>query len=73
MAILAVNAGSSSLKFSLHAWDGSTDVGRTLLVGAIEGLEPQGQPVWRCRGAGSGPCLMALAVRSNVRWHRCRR
>lgn len=55
MAILAVNAGSSSLKFSLHAWDGSTDVGRMLLVGAIEGLEPQGQPVWSCRGAGSGP------------------
>ncbi len=53
MAILSVNAGSSSLKFSLHAWDGGAGIGRTLLVGAIEGLEPQGQPAWRCRVPGA--------------------
>lgn len=43
MAILAVNAGSSSLKFSLHPTvDGQ--VQSDLLSGNIQGLEPGGQP-----------------------------
>jgi acetate kinase len=44
MAILAVNAGSSSLKFSLHPLqDGQ--VQPYVLSGCIQGLEPQGTPV----------------------------
>ena len=42
MAILSVNAGSSSLKFALYPIDGQR-VGDALLTGAFEGLEPQGQ------------------------------
>ena len=43
MAILAVNAGSSSLKFSLHPLkDGQ--VQPFVLSGNIQGLEPQGSP-----------------------------
>ena len=43
MAILAVNAGSSSLKFSLHPLkDGQ--VQPFVLSGNIQGLEPQGTP-----------------------------
>ena len=53
MAILAVNAGSSSLKFSLHplAQDGET--GAAALTGVIEGLEPQGMPRMRWRDGAS--------------------
>lgn len=44
MAILAVNAGSSSLKFSLHPLkDGQ--VQPFVLCGNIQGLEPQGSPM----------------------------
>lgn len=44
MAILAVNAGSSSLKFSLHPRkDGQ--VQPFVLSGNIQGLEPQGSPM----------------------------
>ena len=43
MAILSVNAGSSSLKFAFYPIDGQR-VGDALLTGAFEGLEPQGQP-----------------------------
>lgn len=43
MAILAVNAGSSTLKFSLHPLDG-TQVLPSVLTGNIQGLEPGGQP-----------------------------
>jgi acetate kinase len=43
MAILAVNAGSSSLKFSLHPFkDGQVQA--DLLSGNVQGLEPGGQP-----------------------------
>lgn len=76
MAILAVNAGSSSLKFSLHPLL-SGRVQPSVLSGCIEGLEPGGRPemVWlfagqRQRQAVSGPgetpfaqalaCLRAL-------------
>ncbi|MBS7348920.1 MAG: acetate/propionate family kinase [Comamonas sp.] len=43
MAILAVNAGSSSLKFSLHPVEGGQVLPHTL-SGNIQGLEPNGQP-----------------------------
>jgi acetate kinase len=43
MAILAVNAGSSSLKFSLHPLQDAVAM-PSVLTGSIEGLEPQGSP-----------------------------
>ena len=43
MAILAVNAGSSSLKFSLHPLQGG-QVQAFVLSGNIQGLEPNGSP-----------------------------
>lgn len=48
MAILAVNAGSSSLKFSLHPLLHDA-VQPQVLSGSIQGLEPGGSPVmeWR--------------------------
>ena len=61
MASLSVNAGSSSLKFSLHPLL-SGRVQPSVLTGCIEGLEPGGQPemAWtyagqRQREAVSGP------------------
>ncbi len=51
MAILAVNAGSSSLKFSIHPLqDGQAQ--RSVLTGSIEGLEPAGEPLlgWTFQG-----------------------
>lgn len=44
MAILAVNAGSSSLKFSLHPLQDGGKVQPSVLSGCIEGLEPGGTP-----------------------------
>ena len=51
MAILAVNAGSSTLKFSLHPLKAS-QVQPSLLAGKIQGLEPGGMPEigWSCQG-----------------------
>jgi len=51
MAILAVNAGSSTLKFSLHPVQGD-QVLPSVLTGSIQGLEPQGTPEisWREQG-----------------------
>ena len=46
MTILAVNAGSSSLKFSLHPIV-QDEVGPPSLTGTIEGLEPGGSPQMR--------------------------
>lgn len=43
MAILAVNAGSSTLKFSLHPLDNGV-VQAQILSGSIQGLEPHGTP-----------------------------
>ena len=43
--VLAVNAGSSSLKFGLYAADGPA-----LWTGACEGLEPGGSPLAHLRG-----------------------
>ena len=52
MAILAVNAGSSTLKFSLHPLQ-EGQVQPSVLTGSIQGLEPQGTPEisWRQQGA----------------------
>ena len=44
MTILAVNAGSSSLKFALYPADGKGDVLPAILTGRVEGLEPNGHP-----------------------------
>ncbi|MFM8467238.1 MAG: acetate/propionate family kinase [Oxalobacteraceae bacterium] len=46
MAILAVNAGSSSLKFSLHPL-AEGEVQAPVLTGNIDGLEPSGSPQMR--------------------------
>lgn len=72
MAILAVNAGSSSLKFSLHPlFEGQVQA--SVLTGSIQGLEPQGSPdlLWRHLGVttqGKLPCSegdpFASALRS---------
>ena len=42
MAVLSVNAGSSSLKFAIYPVQGQA-VGNALLTGTFEGLEPGGQ------------------------------
>lgn len=51
MAILAVNAGSSTLKFSIHPLL-KRQVQPSVLTGSIEGLEPGGAPVlgWTFQG-----------------------
>ncbi|GAA3986661.1 acetate/propionate family kinase [Comamonas faecalis] len=51
MAILAVNAGSSSLKFSLHPLKNG-EVLPDILSGQVQGLEPGGTPAldWQLRG-----------------------
>jgi acetate kinase len=51
MAILAVNAGSSTLKFSVYPLDGG-EVQGSVLNGSIQGLEPGGQPTvgWTWQG-----------------------
>lgn len=51
MAILAVNAGSSTLKFSIHLNQGA-QVQACVLTGSIQGLEPGGSPQldWSVRG-----------------------
>lgn len=51
MAILSVNAGSSTLKFSLYPLS-SGQVQPSVLSGSIQGLEPQGTPTlgWTYRG-----------------------
>lgn len=72
MAILAVNAGSSSLKFSLHPYEGGQVLPHTV-SGNFEGLEPGGQPIlgWKHQGkkhketivvpANGAPFQVALA------------
>ena len=51
MAILAVNAGSSTLKFSIHPIHAG-QVQSSVLTGSIQGLEPGGAPVlgWTFEG-----------------------
>lgn len=62
MAILAVNAGSSTLKFSIHPLlEGQVQA--SVLTGTIQGLEPGGSPVldWAFQG---GKHSQQLAVTS---------
>jgi len=75
MAILAVNAGSSSLKFSLYTRREACVTG-SILAGSIEGLEPGGKPQmkWSSEGrssslvidARSDPFAHALAALSDL-------
>lgn len=60
MAILAVNAGSSTLKFSLHPRQG-TQVQASVLSGSIQGLEPGGRPevTWSFQGQPQRQTLAA--------------
>ena len=60
MAILAVNAGSSSLKFSLHPLQAG-EVQASVLTGNIQGLEPGGAPEIGWTFAGQRHCE-ALAL-----------
>ncbi len=58
MAILSVNAGSSTLKFSLHPTrEGQAQA--SILSGNIQGLEPGGSPVmdWTLNGAKQSQTL----------------
>lgn len=74
MSILAVNAGSSSLKFALYPLQGQT-VSEAEMTGCIEGLEPSGQAriSWSVQGqaktcetlevaAGAEPFDVALSA-----------
>jgi acetate kinase len=60
MAILAVNAGSSTLKFSLHPRHGAQAL-PSVLSGNIQGLEPGGAPEmgWSFNGASHKQALPA--------------
>lgn len=61
MAILAVNAGSSTLKFSMYPLDGD-GVHPSVLSGSIQGLEPGGAPVldWTFQGQRKSQSLLAM-------------
>lgn len=60
MAILAVNAGSSSLKFSIHLTQGAQVQG-CLMTGSIQGLEPGGTPRlgWSVQGGSTQSRMLA--------------
>lgn len=63
MSILAINAGSSSLKFALYPLQkgsGAEAVSPATLSGSIEGLQPGGQPRlgWRASDADHGEMLL---------------
>ncbi len=62
MAILAVNAGSSTLKFSVYPLDGG-GVQPSVLSGNIQGLEPGGQPTvgWTWQGRAQQQALPAVS------------
>jgi acetate kinase len=63
MSILAVNAGSSSLKFALYPIEGKGSarcIGEAEVTGNIEGLEPAGQP--RISYCASGQAKASAAV-----------
>ncbi len=60
-SVLSVNAGSSSLKFSLHpVADG--DAGAATLSGLAEGLEPGGRPMLRIKAPGLDGGARAVAA-----------
>ncbi len=58
MAVLSVNAGSSSLKFAVYPVI-DKKVGAALLTGSFEGLEPGGQPLlsWKVNGQKNNEAL----------------
>ena len=60
--MLAVNAGSSSLKFAVYPVQGA-DVGPAGLSGMAEGLEPGGQPVIRVQVPGQPAAKTVLSLR----------
>jgi acetate kinase len=64
MAILAVNAGSSTLKFSLYPLSDG-EVQHQILTGSIEGLEPGGAPLmsWTYKGEAAHKSLASNAER----------
>ena len=63
MSILAVNVGSSSIKFALYAVRDNT-VGDAEMSGAIEGLEPAGraQIQWSSKGESRQTDTIAIAA-----------
>ena len=63
MAILAINSGSSSLKFSLHPLQGG-QVQPHVLSGCIQGLEPGGTPSldWKYQGQKQQEALAVPAA-----------
>ncbi len=62
MGILALNAGSSSLKFSLYPVDREAEgcIGSAGLQGALEGLQPGGQPVLHWQQGQDSPQSIEL-------------
>ena len=62
MSLLAVNAGSSSLKFSLYPLAGQS-VAASILTGQFQGLEPHGTPQmsWQIDGKTGSDRLAASA------------
>ncbi len=62
MSLLAVNAGSSSLKFSLYPLSGNS-VTASILTGQFQGLEPHGTPQmsWQFEGKASTEALVSGA------------
>jgi acetate kinase len=62
-AVLAVNAGSSSLKFAVYPVLGDA-VGPAGLSGLAEGLEPGGQPVIRIQAPGQVAVKSTLALQT---------
>jgi acetate kinase len=67
MAILSVNAGSSTLKFSVHPLQAG-EVQPSVLTGCIQGLEPGGRPElgWTFQGRAQ---RRALAVSGGDSFH----
>ena len=63
MSILAVNVGSSSIKFALYAVRDNT-VGEAEMSGAIEGLEPAGRAriQWASKGESRQTDTIALSL-----------
>ena len=63
MSILAVNVGSSSIKFALYAVRDNT-VGEAEMSGAIEGLEPAGRAriQWASKGESRQTHTIAIAA-----------
>lgn len=67
MAILAVNAGSSSLKFSMHPLSNG-QVRAAVLTGNIQGLEPGGSPEmgWSYQGCSNQKRLDVVTLAASA-------